>query len=139
MARKVGEVMTHDPRTVDAGGSLVDAARAMREADVGDVVVIDRGRVAGILTDRDIAVRAVAEERDPRTTRVHEVCSANVVTVTQDQDLGDAIRLMREHDVRRLPVVHDGRPIGILSLGDMAVERDPDSVLADISAADPNR
>jgi CBS domain-containing protein len=139
MARKVDEVMTHDPRTVAAGDTLVEAARAMRDADVGDVIVVDHGRVAGIVTDRDIVVRAVAEERDPASTPVRDICSATVITVTHDQDLDDAIRLMREHDVRRLPVVQDGRPIGILSLGDLAVDRDPDSALADISAGDPNR
>jgi CBS domain-containing protein len=139
MAGKVDEVMTHDPRTVAAGDTVVEAARAMRDGDVGDVVVVDHGRVSGIVTDRAIVVRAVAQERDPTSTPVRDICSTTVITVTPDQNLDDAIRLMREHDVRRLPVVQDGRPIGILSLGDLAVERDPDSALADISAGDPNR
>jgi CBS domain-containing protein len=138
MARSVGDIMTQDPRTVDEGNTLVDAAKAMAEADIGSVVVVDESGVAGLITDRDIVVRAVAEGRDPGSTAVKDVCSADVVTVTQDQDLDEAIRLMREHDLRRVPVVQDGRPVGILSLGDVAVEREPDSTLADISAAPPN-
>ena len=138
MARSVNEVMTHDPRTVDAGDTLAEAARVMREADVGPVLVVEEGRVTGILTDRDIVVRAVADGRDPQSTTVREAYSSDLVSLTPDQDLDDAVRLMREHDVRRAPVVQDGRPAGILSLGDLAVERDSDSALADISAASPN-
>ncbi len=138
MARSVNEVMTHDPQTVDAGDTLAEAARVMREADVGPVVVLDGGQLAGILTDRDIVVRAVADGRDPQSTLVREACSANLVTLSPDQDIEEAARLMREHDVRRLPVVQDGRPVGILAIGDAAVERDSDSTLADISAASPN-
>ncbi len=138
MARSVNEVMTHDPQTVDAGDTLAEAARVMREADVGPVVVDDGGQLAGILTDRDIVVRAVADGRDPQSTLVREACSANLVTLSPDQDIEEAARLMREHDVRRLPVVQDGRPVGILAIGDLAVERDSDSALADISASSPN-
>ena len=138
MARSVNEVMTDDPRTVDAGDTLAEAARVMREADVGPVLVVEEGRVTGILTDRDIVVRAVADGRDPQSTTVREAYSSDLVSLTPDQDLDDAVRLMREHDVRRAPVVQDGRPAGILSLGDLAVERDSDSALADISAASPN-
>ncbi len=138
MARTVNDVMTHDPRTVGIGDTLAEAARAMREGDVGAVLVVDDGRVSGILTDRDIVVRAIADGRDPTSTTVRDACSADVVTLTPDQDLDEARRLMQEHDVRRMPVVQDGRPAGILSLGDMAVERDPESTLADISAASPN-
>jgi CBS domain-containing protein len=116
----------------------MEAARVMREADVGPVLVVDDGRVAGILTDRDIVVRAIADGRDPQSTPVREACSADLVTLSPDQDIDDAARLMREHDVRRLPVVQDGRPVGILALGDLAVERDSDSALADISAGSPN-
>ena len=138
MARSIDEVMTHDPRTVETGDTLVEAARVLAEADIGSVVVVENGQVKGILTDRDIVVRALAEGRDPGATKVGEVASLDVTTVTPDQELDEAIRLMREHDVRRLPVVKDGRPAGIISLGDIAVERDPESLLADISAASPN-
>ena len=94
--------------------------------------------MTGIITDRDIVVRAVADGRDPQSTTVRDASSADVVTVTPDQNLDEAVRLMQEHDVRRMPVVQEGRPAGILSLGDLAVERDPESALADISAASPN-
>ena len=138
MARTVNEVMTADPRTVELGDTLTEAARVLGEADIGAVLVVDEGRVVGILTDRDIVVRAIADGRDPGSTNVGDVCSADVATLTPDQSVDDAVRLMREHDVRRVPVVQDGRPAGIVSLGDLAVERDPDSALADISAAPPN-
>ena len=138
MARTVNDVMTHDPRTVEVGDTLVDAARVMREADVGAVLVVDDGRVTGILTDRDIVVRAIADGRDPQSTTVRDASSDEVVTLTPDQNLDEAVRLMQEHDVRRMPVVQEGRPAGIVALGDLAVERDPDSALADISAASPN-
>jgi CBS domain-containing protein len=138
VAHSIGDVMTSDPRTVDVGDTLVDAARQMRDGDVGSVIVLENGQVSGILTDRDIVVRAVAEGRDPGETKVGEICSRDLTTLTPDQSVDDAIRLMREQDVRRLPVVEDGRPVGIVSLGDLAIEREPDSALADISSAPPN-
>ena len=138
MTQNIREVMTSDPRTVKSSDTVVDAARAMREDDFGAAVVVDSGNVRGLLTDRDIVVRAVAEGRDPSQTKVGDIASEDVTTVAPDQDVGDAIRLMREQHIRRLPVVEEGKPVGIVSLGDLAVERDPDSVLADISAAPPN-
>jgi CBS domain-containing protein len=139
MAQSIREVMTGDPRTVEAGATVADAAREMRDGDVGAVIVVDGGAVAGILTDRDIAVRAVAEGHDPDATRVSEIASMNVVTLTVDQSVEDAIALVRDRDVRRVPVVQDGRPAGILSLGDLAIERDTGSALADIASEPPNR
>ena len=138
MAQSIREVMTHDPRTCDAGATLQDAAREMRDGDIGDVLVVRDGALLGIVTDRDIVVRAVAEGRDPTSTRLEEVCTESVQTLTPDQTVEEAIRLMRENDIRRLPVVQDGRPAGIVSLGDLAVERDAQSALADISASAPN-
>jgi CBS domain-containing protein len=138
MARKVEEIMTRDPRTVDADDPIVDAARTMRDSDIGDVVVMDGGQVGGIVTDRDIVVRGVAEGRDPESTAVSEVCTTGIETIDPDASVDDALRLMREHDIRRLPVTKNGRPVGILSLGDLAVEREPESTLADISAASPD-
>ena len=137
MARTINEVMTHDPRTVETGDSVLEAARIMRDADVGNVIVVESGQVAGILTDRGIVIRAIAEGRDA-SAKVGEVCTSGPTTLTPDQSIDDAVRLMREHDVRRLPVVQGGRPVGIVSLGDLAVEQDPDSALADISAAPPD-
>ena len=131
--------MTHDPRTVDASASLVDAAREMRDGDVGDVVVTREGRVTGILTDRDIVIRGVAEGRAPESIPVREVATEDVRVLEPSQSLDAAVQVMREHDIRRLPVVDGGRPVGIVSLGDVAVERDPDSVLADISTGAPDQ
>jgi len=138
MAQSIREVMTADPRTVDSGATLVDAAREMRDGDVGSLIVVENGSVAGIVTDRDIVVRAVADGRDPSSTRVSEVATMNPTTLTVDQTVEDAIRVMREQDIRRIPVVQDGRPAGIVSLGDLAIERDTDSVLADIASEPPN-
>jgi CBS domain-containing protein len=138
MQRTVEEIMTRDPRTVDASDTIVEAARTMNEADIGDVVVVDDGDVQGIVTDRDIVVRAIAEGRDPQSTRVSDVCTTGIDTIEPGASVDDALRKMREGDIRRLPVVQDGRPVGIVSLGDLAVEREPDSTLADISAASPD-
>jgi CBS domain-containing protein len=138
MARTVEEIMTRDPRTVNDSDMVVDAARIMRDGDIGDVIVLADGQVAGIVTDRDIVVRGVAEGRDAASTSVREVCTPGIETVHPGQSIDDAVRLMREHDVRRVPVTDEGRPVGILSLGDLAVEREPDSTLADISAASPD-
>jgi CBS domain-containing protein len=133
----VGELMTSDPICFDAGASVIQAARAMRDASIGDVVVTTGGRVHGILTDRDIVVRCLAERGDASGT-CGEACSTEVVTVAPDTSVQEAIELMREHKVRRLVVVEDDRPVGILSLGDLARERDRGSALGDISAAPPN-
>ena len=134
----VSDVMTREVVFLPGETTLDEAAQVMRDRSIGDVVVTHGPTMAGMVTDRDIVVRAIADGRDPQSTTVREASSGDLVTLTPDQDLDDAIRLMREHDVRRLPVVQDGRPIGILALGDLAVERDSDSALADISAASPN-
>jgi CBS domain-containing protein len=138
MAQTVEEIMTRDPRTVNASDTIVDAAKAMNEADIGDVIVVDNGDVKGIVTDRDIVVRAIAEGRDPQSTSVGDVCTTGVEAIEPSASVDDALRKMREGDIRRLPVVQDGRPVGIISLGDLAVEREPDSTLADISSASPD-
>jgi CBS domain-containing protein len=139
MARTVEEIMTHDPRAVDADASVVDAAREMRDGDVGDVIVTRSGQVSGMVTDRDIVIRAVAEGRAPESTPVGEIATEDVRALEPSQSIDEAVQAMREHDIRRLPVVDGGRPVGILSLGDLAVERDPDSVLADISTGSPDQ
>ena len=131
--------MTHDPRTVDAGDPVIEAARQMREGDIGDVIVMRDGRADGIVTDRDIVVRAIAAGRDPQSTPIGEVCTGNPVALEPQQSVDEAVQAMREHDIRRLPVVKDGRPVGIVPLGDLAVEREPDSALADISTGAPDQ
>lgn len=138
MAQSIREVMTADPRTVESGASVADAAREMRDGDIGSVVVIENGKVAGIITDRDIAVRVVAQGLDPDATRVSEAATMRPTTLTVDQSVDDAIRLVREQDIRRILVVQDERPAGIVSLGDLAIERDTDSALADIASEPPN-
>jgi CBS domain-containing protein len=130
--------MTRDPITVDAGAPITEAAQKMREADVGPIIVIDDGSVCGIVTDRDIAIRAVAEGMDPTKTKVADICSKEVATLSPRDKVGMAIDLMEKIAVRRLPVVDDHKPVGIVSLGDLAVQRDPESTLGRISAAPPN-
>jgi CBS domain-containing protein len=138
MAQSIREVMTADPRTVESGATVAEAAREMRDGDVGSVVVIENGKVAGIITDRDIAVRVVAQGLDPDATRVSEAATMPPVTLTVDQSVDDAIRLVREQEIRRIVVVQDDRAAGIVSLGDLAIERDTDSALADIASEPPN-
>jgi CBS domain-containing protein len=139
MAQKVSDIMTTAPVMIRPSQSVSDAARAMRDNGIGAVLVADNGELLGIASDRDIVVRAVADGKDPARTPVAEVCSADLVTATPSEDAGDAVRRMREHGVRRIPVVEGGnRPVGILSLGDMAIERDERSALADISVQTPN-
>jgi len=138
MAATVREVMTQDPVMLKAETPLVEAARKMRDDDIGDVLVLKDGKLCGIVTDRDITIRATAEGKDPNGVRLGDVCSQELVTIGADHPISEAVNLMRTHALRRLPVVDGGRPVGIVSLGDLAVERDPKSVLASISAADPN-
>jgi CBS domain-containing protein len=138
MAETVREVMTDRVVTVPSTASLMDASRAMADHDIGDVIVVDEGNVSGIVTDRDIVVRAIAKGSEPKTTTVSEVLSGQVQTLGPDASIGEAVRMMTEGAIRRIPVVEGGRPVGIVSIGDLAVERDADSALADISAANPN-
>jgi len=139
MAQKVSDIMTTALVMIRPSQSVTDAARAMRDNGIGAVLVADNGELLGIASDRDIVVRAVADGKDPARTPVAEVCSADVVTATPSEDAGEAVRRMREHGVRRIPVVEGGnRPVGILSIGDMAIERDEGSALADISVQTPN-
>ena len=117
---------------------ISDAAEVMLREDIGDVIVLEEDRLYGILTDRDIVVRVVAERRDPCQTRLGDVCSRQLTTIGPDDSVGQALRLMREKAIRRLPVVEASEVVGILTIGDIAVERDSRSALADISAAPPN-
>jgi CBS domain-containing protein len=140
MARTVNQVMTADPRTVTESDTLTAAAAQMRDGDVGVLVVVREGNVVGVVTDRDLVVRAIADGRDPNATTIGDVASeTGLVTITDDQPETEAARLMREHAIRRIVVVDGGRPVGIVSLGDLAVDLDADSALADISAESPNR
>jgi CBS domain-containing protein len=139
MARKVSEIMTPAPVALRSTQPVAEAARVMREHGIGDVLVIEGEQLKGLLTDRDIVVRAVAGNRDPAITLIGEICSPDPVTVAPGDDADTVVQRMREHAIRRVPVVQDGLPVGILSMGDMALERDERSALADVSAQPPNR
>lgn len=139
MTQTVKDLMTPNPVTVAADSPVVDAARLMRDEHIGDVIVQQDGQVCGVVTDRDIVVRTIAEGRDPAATSVGDICSREITTVAPDIAGDDAVRLMREKAIRRLPVLDGDRPVGIVSIGDLAVERDERSALRDISAAPPNR
>jgi CBS domain-containing protein len=137
MASKVRDVMTRDPVTVSPSDTLTDAAKQMRDADVG-VLIVNEGNMYAMVTDRDIVVRAVAEDKDPASTRLSEVITNDLIAVSPDDDQEVAVELMRTHAVRRLPVMDGEELVGVVSLGDLAVERDSDSALAEISAEEPN-
>jgi CBS domain-containing protein len=121
---RIQELMTVKPRTVKTGDSIVDAAKLMRGEDAGIAPIVDGDRLVGVVTDRDIAIRVVAEGKDPSTTKVEEIASRNLVTVEPGQDLDDALRLMAQHQVRRLPVVDDGKLVGIVAQADVAKHAD---------------
>jgi CBS domain-containing protein len=139
MAQLVRDIMTSRPATVEPQTSVTDVARLMSERNIGAVLVTDDDRLRGLVSDRDLVVRALAEHKDPDETTVAGVLSGDLVTVRPDEDLDHAVELMREHSVRRIPVVEEGHPVGIVSLGDLAIERDPGSALGDISAAESNK
>ncbi|CAL9350007.1 CBS domain-containing protein [Streptomyces sp. DH-12] len=138
MTQYVRDIMTAAPVTVGPHTSVAQVARIMRDRDLGAVLVTDEGRLRGLVTDRDLVVRSVAEGVDPEETTVAGACSDDLVTVRPDDELDLAVRLMREHAVRRVPVVEDEHPVGVVSLGDVAMERDPESALGDISVARPH-
>lgn len=125
MPHTVEEVMTRDPVTLPEEATVVKAAKLMRDRGIGDVLVVGDGRLRGLVTDRDIVVRAVAEGRDLATTPLATLCTCDVVTVGPDHDVAEAARLMREKDVRQLPVVVDGRPVGVVALADLTLALTP--------------
>jgi CBS domain-containing protein len=136
----IRDLMTPNPTALPDTSTVAEAARCMCEADIGDVIVTTQeGYICGIVTDRDIVVRAVAHGLDPNTTRLGDICSKELTTLSPDDSVEYAVELLREKAIRRLPVVEQGCPVGILSIGDLALNRDPTSALADISAAPPNR
>jgi CBS domain-containing protein len=118
---QIRELMTVKPRTVKVGDSVVEAAKLMKGEDAGIAPIVDGDRLVGVVTDRDIAIRVVAEGRDPESTTVDDIASQNVVTVDPQQDLDEALRLMAQHQLRRLPVVEeDGKLVGIVAQADVA-------------------
>jgi CBS domain-containing protein len=139
MAQHIRDVMTPYPISLSATATVVDAALAMRDADVGAVVVLEDGKIRGIVTDRDLVVRAIANGNYPATTKLAEICSRELTTLAPTATMEEAVKLMQEKALRRLLVVDDGQPVGIVSLGDLAVDVAPHSALGNISAAPPNR
>jgi CBS domain-containing protein len=136
MSNSVKEVMTTNLIALDNSRTALDAAVAMATNNVGDVVVTDENGICGIVTDRDIVIRVVAANKSMETT-LGEICSRDLETLSATDTVDDAIQIMREHAVRRLPVVENNQPIGIVSLGDLALDRDPQSVLGAVSGAPP--
>ena len=125
MASKVRDAMTQHPRTLAPDATIVEAARAMRDEDAGIMPVVEGDRLEGVITDRDIVVRTVADGKDPEEIRVRDVMSERLVTIDPDQDIDEAMRLMAEHQVRRLPVCEeDGRIVGVLAQADVARKGD---------------
>jgi len=129
MGKEVKDAMTSNPCTIDADQTVAYAAKMMRDEDVGIAPVVEGERLVGTLTDRDIAVRVVAEGKDPQTLKARDVASTSVITVAPQQDLDEALRLMANHQIRRLPVVEgDGRVVGVLAQADVAEEAKPKKV-----------
>jgi len=134
---KVREVMSGPVVTVAPETSAADASRLMRDEDTGDVVVAAEGALTGILTDRDVVIRLVAEDLDP-SLPVSEVCTSDPVTVDADDSVQEAATVMQEYSIRRLPVRDRGEVVGFISLGDLTQYIDTDATLSDISQSAPN-
>ena len=125
MGQTIRDVMTSNPCSIDAEKPVAYAAKMMRDEDVGLAPIVEGDTLIGMLTDRDIAVRVVAEGKDPGQVTVKEVASKQVVTIDPQQDLEEALRIMAKHQVRRLPVVEeDGRLVGVVAQADVAREGD---------------
>lgn len=125
----VRDVMTGNPRTASPSDSIQTVAQIMRDEDTGVVPLVDKGRLAGVVTDRDIVVRCVAEGKF--NAKASDAASDDVVTVEPDMSTADAAELMADHQIRRLPVVEGDKLVGILSLGDIAVKEGKDKRTGD--------
>ena len=136
MGKSVKDAMTGDVKTAAPSQSLTDVARLMKQEDVGSVPVVDGERLIGVVTDRDIVVRGIADGSDPHAIKAGDIASRDVVTVRPDDDLDAALRLMAQHQVRRLPVVDDGQLVGVVAQADVAheaKEKDVGHVVEEIS------
>ena len=122
MAKSVRDAMTEDPRSIGTSASVVEAARLMREQHIGSLPVTDDERLVGMITDRDITTRVVAESAVPETTSVGDVYSRDLISVEPNNDLEEALQLMASHQVRRLPVVENGRLVGMVAQADIALK-----------------
>jgi CBS domain-containing protein len=135
MPELVQDVMTSEPICLDMSATVSEAAQRMRDNNIGDVLVTDQGRLRGVVTDRDVVIRAIANGMQPDLTSLGHILTAEPICANPNDPVSKAVTLMREHALRRLPVCDGDRIVGIVSLGDLARDRDPDSALADISAA----
>lgn len=138
MPQKVSDIMTSNPTTLGAEATVAATAATMAEQDIGDVLVTKNGSVIGLVTDRDLVVRVLAEGLDPGRTTIGDVCSRELFSVSPDEDVAHVVELIRKRSVRRVPVLRDNDPVGIVTIGDLAIERDARSTLANVSAAPPN-
>jgi CBS domain-containing protein len=120
MSKKITDAMSRNPCAIDAQKPVAHAAKMMRDEDVGYAPIVDGMRLVGALTDRDIAVKVVAEGKDPEQTSVRDVASTDLITVQPDADLDEALQLMARHQVRRIPVVDDGLLVGVVAQADVA-------------------
>lgn len=136
---KISDIMHPHPISLDVSSTVAEAAQAMRTKDIGDVVVVEEDNIVGILTDRDIVVRCIAQNKDPESTDVGSICSREVTTLSPGDSVDFAWKLMKSHAIRRLPVVQQGHAIGIVSMGDLAKFSDPDSALSQVSKNAPNK
>ncbi|WP_019870219.1 CBS domain-containing protein [Salinispora oceanensis] len=135
---RVSDVMTKQVIYLPMETTLDEAARVMKEADIGDVVATDGATLAGILTDRDIVVRAVAQRSDPARTTIESIITREVVMIEQNCTTSEAAALMRDRGVRRVLVCDNERKlVGIISLGDLALRLDPESALGQLSGQTP--
>lgn len=138
MATTVRDLMTTDPVVLESSTNVQEAARRMRDDDIGNVLVVDGPQLRGIVTDRDLTTRVLADGRSGDSVTLGDVVTTGLETAKPDEDARAVVDRMRRSAVRRVPVVDDQTPVGILSIGDLAIELDEDSALADISAARPD-
>ncbi len=132
----IKDLMTSNPTTCEPSTTVVDAAKVMAQEDIGPVPIVEGGKLVGLVTDRDLVVRVLAEGKDPTSTTIGEIATADLTTVTPDSDLQEALDLMSANQVRRLPVVQDGRLVGIVAQADVARAADEEKtgeVVQDIS------
>ena len=136
MGQKIRDIMSKNVVSLDASASPRDAARSMRDKDIGCVIVEKDEQLCGIVTDRDLVVRGLAEDGLDRD--LGSFCSKDIASIGPDAEVGEAIQLMEKKAIRRVPVLDNGRAVGIVSIGDLAQTRDPKSALGQISSAPPN-
>lgn len=139
MPKTAKEVMTDNPVKLSANTSLREAAQIMRDRNIGDVLVFQDKKFCGIVTDRDIVVRGLANGADPGKAQLAEICSRDLVTCSPEEPVDTVMQTMADKALRRIPVVEDGDPIGIVSLGDLAIQSGERSVLSEVSEAPANR